>query len=335
MLYRLIIWERKIPLSQLSHFATEKNLIQIIDFDTWSRVINGTKKESLIDHIYVNDINSVSNVKFEVPTFGDHVLAIAELNLSIKHENKNHIVRNWKDYSIGTINNTLLSLFGTYDSCNSSTPVQSHWNSLENLLIKAIDGLAPLENHINKDHKSIPNGIKNLINKRKRLLKIDKTNKTTTNVPLINVLTKEIRDYYSRLRVGNVNRAATGPKGNLWRAVKIAKNLVHDDIPSNLTLGGIAVAPCDIANSFAKHFSSKVRSFVSSSKLDDNVYNGKNKLMVLNRNFMQKSDVKECIKSLPNKKCEGFDRIPVCVLKDTQDLLLNPLSVLFNNIYTT
>ena len=74
---------------------------------------------------------------------------------------------------------------------------------------------------------------------------------------------------------------------------------------------------------------------MSSSKLDDNVYNGKNKLMVLNRNFMQKSNVKECIKSLPNKKCEGFDRIPVCVLKDTQDLLLNPLSVLFNNIYTT
>ena len=125
------------------------------------------KKESLIDHIYVNDITSVSNVKFEVPTFGDHVLAIAELNLSMKHENKNHIVRNWKDYSICSINNTLLSLLGTFNSCNSSTPVQSHWNSLENLLITAIDVLAPLENHITKNNrKSIPNGIKNLINKR-------------------------------------------------------------------------------------------------------------------------------------------------------------------------
>ena len=73
---------------------------------------------------------------------------------------------------------------------------------------------------------------------------------------------------------------------------------------------------------------------MSSSKLDDKVYNGKNKLMVLDRNFMQKSDVKECINSLPNKKCEGFDRIPVCVLKDTRDLLLNPLSDLFNNTYS-
>ena len=37
--------------------------------------------------------------------------------------------------------------------------------------------------------------------------------------------------------------------------------------------------------------------------------------------------------SLPNKKCEGFDLILVCVLKDSKDLLLNPLCNLFNKIY--
>ena len=57
--------------------------------------------------------------------------------------------------------------------------------------------------------------------------------------------------------------------------------------------------------------------------------------MVVNRNFMKKADVKECINLLLNKKCEGFDRIPVCVLKDSKDLLLDPLSDLFNKIYTT
>ena len=131
-------YDRKVPLSQLTDFATEKNLFQIIDFDTWSRVINGTKKESLIDHIYVNDINCVVNVKFEVPTFGDHVLAIAELNLGMKHENKNHIVRNWKDYSVRSINCTIHSLLGTVN-CSTATSAQSHWNSLENLLITASD----------------------------------------------------------------------------------------------------------------------------------------------------------------------------------------------------
>ena len=56
-------YDRKIPLAQLSDFAIQNNFLQIVDFDTWSRVINGIRKESLIDHIYVNDISSVHNLK--------------------------------------------------------------------------------------------------------------------------------------------------------------------------------------------------------------------------------------------------------------------------------
>ena len=86
-------------------------------------------------------------------------------------------------------------------------------------------------------HDKIPNGIKNLINRRKRLLKIEKINKTTLNLPSIKLLSREISNYFSRQRIGNVKRAATGPNGNLWRAVKRAKNIVQDKIPSNSTLG--------------------------------------------------------------------------------------------------
>ena len=50
---------------------------------------------------------------------------------------------------------------------------------------------------------------------------------------------------------------------------------------------------------------------------------------------MTKKDVLECVNSLPNKKCEGYDRIPVCVLKDAKDVLINPLSDLFQKIYHT
>ena len=53
---------------------------------------------------------------------------------------------------------------------------------------------------------------------------------------------------------------------NLWRAVKSAKNIVHDNIPSSLTLGGIAVHPGDVANSFAKHFHSKVNNLLMPPK---------------------------------------------------------------------
>ena len=32
---------------------SDKNLIQIIDFPTWSRLINNVLKESILDHVYL------------------------------------------------------------------------------------------------------------------------------------------------------------------------------------------------------------------------------------------------------------------------------------------
>ena len=118
----------------------------------------------------------------------------------------------------------------------------------------------------------------------------------------------------------------------MWKAVKIAKDLNVENIPKNLTLGGIPVAPGQAASSFAGYFSSKVIANIRKTNVDpNNVYNGKCKLIVLNRNFMAVTDVKECLSNLNSKKCEGFDRIPVCALFDSRESLLVLLSLLFNN----
>ena len=124
-----------------------------------------------------------------------------------------------------------------------------------------------------------------------------------------------------------------GIKGNIWKAVKVAKNLNEDSIPKNLSWGGIPVAENDIANSFASYFSQKVTSNVNKTKVDPNVYNGRCKMLVQNRNFMSKNDVDECMDTLVNKKCEGFDRIPLCCLSDAKNILLAPFSILFNKIF--
>ena len=50
---------------------------------------------------------------------------------------------------------------------------------------------------------------------------------------------------------------------------------------------------------------------------------------------MKREDVIECLNMLPNKKCGGFDRIPVCIFKDSKNLLLDHYCGLFNKIYTT
>ena len=48
---------------------------------------------------------------------------------------------------------------------------------------------------------------------------------------------------------------------------------------------------------------------------------------------MTEIDVKKCLDELKNKKCEGFNRIPVCMLLDARVKLLPPLAVLFSEIY--
>ena len=216
---------------------------------------------------------------------------------------------------------------------DSFSPVQDHWNSLELLLINATDSVAPLitvcQNTKTKT-TALPNHVKNAKNKRKRLLKTDKVNSTTTNLPTIKLLKKEIKAFHLSKRISNVRRATTGQKGSIWNAVKQAKNLVLEEIPGDLTLGGVPVARGDVPNSFAKHFHDKVKNFVSACRVEKNVYNGKNKLIVANRNFTTRNDVNECINALTNKKCEGFDRIPVCVLKDCKPMLLDPFADLYS-----
>ena len=49
---------------------------------------------------------------------------------------------------------------------------------------------------------------------------------------------------------------------------------------------------------------------------------------------MTESDVITAINSLNNKNSEGHDHIPVRTIKDGVSLLIKPLTILFNKIYT-
>ena len=44
---------------------------------------------------------------------------------------------------------------------------------------------------------------------------------------------------------------------NLWKAVKVAKNLNSDSIPTNLTLRRVPIAECQAAERFGGYFSQK------------------------------------------------------------------------------
>ena len=76
-------YHHRIPLSTLTNFALEANLTQVVNFNTWSRIIKGKKKESLLDLVYVSNIATMSNVRFSTPTFGDHLLVMVDILIKI------------------------------------------------------------------------------------------------------------------------------------------------------------------------------------------------------------------------------------------------------------
>ena len=58
-------YSNKTLLKTLKDFTTELNLLQIVDFNTWSRTINGIKKESLLDHIYLKNVANIDCYVFK------------------------------------------------------------------------------------------------------------------------------------------------------------------------------------------------------------------------------------------------------------------------------
>jgi hypothetical protein len=83
----------------------------------------------------------------------------------------------------------------------------------------------------------------------------------------------------------------------------------------------------------AGFFHNKIDAIKSRVRVRNDVYNGRNKLIVADGFFMKESDVMECLSGLKPKKCKGYDRIPLNVLYDAREILLAPLSFLFELIY--
>jgi hypothetical protein len=108
-----------------------------VDFQTWSRVINKIKKESVLDHVYLSDTTLVEKCTSIVPYFGDHLIVVIDVTFKASCSNT-CIRRKWHNYQPAKLTRILSQtnlMFETDD-------VQEYWNLLENVLINAIDKLA-------------------------------------------------------------------------------------------------------------------------------------------------------------------------------------------------
>ena len=320
-------------LYELLHSTFEPlGLIQLIKFETWARFVNGTKRSSTIDHIYTNDPFKITNIKANETEIGDHLLITCKI-MGTTNPPKPVMRRDWRFYSKEILVNMLSKTINTQLKPNT---VQCTWNYFENQMINTIDELVPLTPFINdqiKNKVDCPQ-FRNLLNRKKRLLKHKKANDSLDIHLKLKAISKEIRQFIKINKSNNIRRGIIpGNSKSLWTAVKKAKDQNTSHLPNDLTHNNMPIHAHDTADSFATFFKNKVQSIISECSVDNNVYNGIRKVNCENQNFMTPENVLTAINSLKSKNCEGFDRIPLRALIDSTPITLPILTHLFNLIY--
>ncbi len=310
---------------------SESVCIQLVKFHTWSRVVNGAHRESTLDHIYTKNPCQVKNLRGLKPIFGDHSMLIFDHDL-VKPKPTTSIKRNWRNYS--TVR--LLSMLGNEIWDLQGDSVQDSWNEFENKLIRIVDEIVPLTKFTNNNYVKINTTpeMRNLINIRKRHLKKYKQSKNPEIKIKIKLLDRKIRGFYNNSKCRLVRDSIVpGNSSSLWKAVNIAKDVNYNQLPKTLFANNVMIVESKTADAFASHFDSKIRDIVSETIIEADVYNGTRKVFSGVNNFMCKHHIMECLLSLKCKNSEGFDRIPQRILKDGAEILINPLTAIFNKIY--
>ena len=129
------------------------NLVQIIDFHTWSRNINNVIKSSTIDHVYLKGPTLIKNICAITPPFGDHKLISFETSIE-RVSPKEIYRRNWKKYT----KTILLNELSKQNWQIKKDSVQSYWNDFESNLVEIVDKIVPLQllSQIEKDKSKPP-----------------------------------------------------------------------------------------------------------------------------------------------------------------------------------
>ena len=129
-------YHRKIPLDKLNKFALDHNLVQLVEECMWSRIINGVLKESLLDHIYVNNPENELTLSYSVPTFGDHKIITVEFNINSPRNENPIFKRDWSKYESRLINDKMHHELSSLNTIYAETlSVNEYWNLFENILI--------------------------------------------------------------------------------------------------------------------------------------------------------------------------------------------------------
>ena len=149
---------------ELNQVFDPHGLVQLVDFTTWRRLVNGVWRTSIIDHVYTNDETCIYNLAPVDTVVGDHCLITMSINIVNKHSPSISFRRDWSEYTKDKIVHAL----SAYNLNWEIPDVQCFWNKLEEILIGCTDDLAPMTEYL--DNVSSKSQITPIISNRMTIL---------------------------------------------------------------------------------------------------------------------------------------------------------------------
>ena len=74
-------------------------LIQLVEFETWRRLVNGQWRTSILDHVYTDDVTIITEIAPVDTIIGDHSMVTVILNNEEKMPSTISYRRDWTKYS--------------------------------------------------------------------------------------------------------------------------------------------------------------------------------------------------------------------------------------------
>ena len=241
------------------------NLTQLIKFDTWSRIVNGTKRVSRLDHIYTNNPHILTPPESLLTGIGDHLAITTDINTKSKQLNKAVTFRDWRGYSVEKLTEKLQGI----NFCLDISPVQDLYNHIERKIIEAVDELVPMRT-ITQRKKTMTPYLNSLINKKRKLTRKVRTFETTGRLKEVN---KEIRAAFNSRKRNSIRKIIKpGDPVSLWAAVKESQQVENPKIPEEVELNGIKYTGNERPAAFAEEFQNKVKSLVDRTVINMDNY---------------------------------------------------------------
>ena len=91
------------------------NLIQQINFATWQRTVNNENRESILDHVYVQDPTIITEINTKISLIGDHRIVTFKINAK-PDQIEQTIKRNWHAYTKEKLNHLLSSVDFSFEA---------------------------------------------------------------------------------------------------------------------------------------------------------------------------------------------------------------------------